>query len=137
MFGGLRADYPETVKVASGLHNAAEGGWQRLATAIIKQACIDYYEVCRLWTKLPKYRDKHNKVKRLTDHDYHVWLVEENRKRQGRKQELLNFFHSDWYLVLSGHPDFELIDRVIKKIEEKRANKYRLFSRDYAKDMDD
>jgi len=42
------------------------------------------------------------------------------KDREIRRQAELEFFHSGWYLILSSQTDFDLIDRVLRKIEEKR-----------------
>lgn len=97
--------------------------WARLGIAIVRQACLDYHKDCRMFKKLPARPVKKIKGKppeKMTDHEYHLWLVKQVKDRQIRRQRELDFFHSEDCLLYLGQADYELIDRIIAKIEEKR-----------------
>ena len=114
--------------------------WSRLGVAIVKQACLDYHKDCRMFKKLPARPVKKFKGKppeRMTDHEYHLWLVNQVKSRQIRKQRELDFFHSQECLLYLGLPDFETIDRIIAKIEEKRDAGLPLFDQREQRNMDD
>lgn len=117
-----------------------EDCWVRLGIAVIKQACMDYYKDCRPFKKLPKRPYKKPNGKKgdlMNDHEYHEWLISQVKDRRARKQRLIDFFHSEWYLILSGQDDFELADKMISVIEKRRDEGLPLFDRRERLDMDD
>ena len=113
--------------------------WARLAVAVVRQACLDYYKDCRKPKKLPaRPVRKHNGVLReMTDLEYEMWLKQQEKDRENRKQRELEFFHSEYCKVLLRQADDELIDRIIAKIEEKRDAGLPLFDQREQKNMDD
>lgn len=117
-----------------------EDCWTRLGIAVIKQACMDYHKDCRPFKKLPKrpYKKADGKKSDLmTDHEYHEWLVTQVKDRRARKERLNEFFHSEWYLILSGQDDFELADKILKAIEKRRDDGLPLFDRREQIDIDE
>lgn len=111
-------------------HTRTETCYERLATAIIKQACMDFYRDCDCPDKPRKRPHKKINGKRgelMTDIEFAEWLEDLEKDRLARRREELNFFHSEWYLILSRHNDFDLIDTIIREIERKRESGLPLF----------
>lgn len=131
--------------VASDLLNPNYGArpddpWARLGIAIVKQACLDYHKDCRMFKKLPARPVKKVKGKppeKMTDHEYHLWLVNQVKSRQFRKKRELEFFYSKTCLLYLGQADFKLVDEIIAKIEEKRDAGLPLYDQREQKNMDD
>lgn len=100
----------------------ADDGWSRLAAAVLRQAFADYYKDCIPLSRVPKRplrRTRGRMDKHINDcPEYQRRGMEKDREI--RRQAELDFFHSDWYLILSTQTDFELVDKVLRKIEEKR-----------------
>lgn len=113
-----------------------QDGAERLALAIIRRACEDYYTTCTLPKKLPK-RPKIGHVVKgkmqkslATDHEYHLWLVEKLHRMQRRRDEVESFFWSEWYdTLVDMEPDGKTarLNKLFEELEYRRKNGIRMF----------
>lgn len=116
--------------------DGVEAGFKRLAFEIIKQAYEDYYDCCKIPEKLParpkvEVRIKGKKMKELmTDHQFHLWLVDQEFKRRSRKKQLEQFFHSGYYELLTERKvDYMTTNRILEGIEKKRKKGIPLYEK--------
>jgi hypothetical protein len=80
-----------------------EPGWESLANAIVEQAANDYR---RSFDREKNYRIKRSKKYKVVDRD-----------------EVLSFFHSPWYEMLTNvDPDF-IIEKLNEELEDKGLKK--------------
>lgn len=84
-----------------------------LRMAIVKQACLDYYDVCA--AKRPRI----SKAARETHSG------QREKERRLKKRELVRFFRSDYFLALC-NIDAQVL---IREIEHRQRQRVRLFKR--------
>ena len=123
-----------------------EYGVELLCYHILRRAFQDYYECCIFQRKLPRrpmvkeiIKGKQTRRK-MTDHEFHLWLVDREKRRKGRVSELLRFFTSEWYYKLSDRMDEDYrngLRDILSMIEWKRENGLPLFDKRFVSDDDE
>lgn len=118
-----------------------EYGIERLKYHILRRAYQDYYECCLFVKKLPRRplvkeeRARTGRKKRkMTDHEFHLWLVAREYDRRAKKRDLLRFFSSEWYYLLSERQDEDYrggIQEILDMVEMKRRKGLPLFDSRY------
>lgn len=95
-----------------------DSGADFLAAMIIKQACIDYWHECA--------PNRYKRPKGMTNLEFREYIFEEERKRERRRQELRDFFHSEWFGLLCQTEEFTG-DDFIQQVEALRAAGQRIY----------